>query len=280
MAGTTLTGVIDLALAEDVGSGDATTDAIVPAGLAGTAGVVVREPGILCGLEPALAVLQRLDPDATIDVLAPDGTAISEAPVTVARLHASMRALLTAERTLLNVLQRLSGIATATHAYVQAVSGTGAEVLDTRKTAPGMRELDKAAVRCGGGVNHRFRLDDAVLIKDNHVAVAGGVRAAIDRIRAERPDLPVEVEVDDLEQLGEALEAGADAILLDNMDTATLREAVRRAGGRARLEASGGITLDTIRGVAETGVDAISVGALTHSVRALDIALEVTPSAS
>jgi nicotinate-nucleotide pyrophosphorylase (carboxylating) len=191
-----------------------------------------------------------------------------------------MRAILTAERTLLNLLQRLSGIATATSIYVQTVSGTGAEVLDTRKTAPGLRELDKAAVRCGGGVNHRLRLDDAVLIKDNHVAVAGGVRRAIDRVRAQRPDLPVEVEVDRLDQLDEALEAGAETILLDNMDVGTLREAVRRTRGRARLEASGGITLDTIRGVAETGVDAISVGALTHSVRALDIALEVTPSAS
>jgi nicotinate-nucleotide pyrophosphorylase (carboxylating) len=280
MAGTTLTSVIDLALAEDVGTGDATTDAIVPAGLSGTADVVVREPGVVYGLEAALKVLQRLDPSATIETLKPEGTPISDVPATVARLHASMRAILTAERTLLNLLQRLSGIATATSIYVQTVSGTGAEVLDTRKTAPGLRELDKAAVRCGGGVNHRLRLDDAVLIKDNHVAVAGGVRRAIDRVRAQRPDLPVEVEVDRLDQLDEALEAGAETILLDNMDVGTLREAVRRTRGRARLEASGGITLDTIRGVAETGVDAISVGALTHSVRALDIALEVTPSAS
>jgi nicotinate-nucleotide pyrophosphorylase (carboxylating) len=280
MAGTTLTSVIDLALAEDVGTGDATTDAIVPAGLSGTADVVVREPGVVYGLEAALKVLQRLDPSATIETLKPEGTPISDVPATVARLHASMRAILTAERTLLNLLQRLSGIATATSIYVQAVSGTGAEVLDTRKTAPGLRELDKAAVRCGGGVNHRLRLDDAVLIKDNHVAVAGGVRRAIDRVRAQRPDLPVEVEVDRLDQLDEALEAGAETILLDNMDVGTLREAVRRTRGRARLEASGGITLDTIRSVAETGVDAISVGALTHSVRALDIALEVTPSAS
>ncbi|MDX6552509.1 MAG: hypothetical protein QOH74_997 [Gaiellales bacterium] len=280
MAGTTLTSVIDLALAEDVGTGDATTDAIVPADLGGTADVVVREPGVVYGLQAALEVLQRLDPSATIEALKPEGTPISDVPATVARLHASMRAILTAERTLLNLLQRLSGIATATSVYVQAVSGTGAEVLDTRKTAPGLRELDKAAVRCGGGVNHRLRLDDAVLIKDNHVAVAGGVRRAIDRVRAQRPDLPVEVEVDRLDQLDEALEAGAETILLDNMAVGTLREAVRRTRGRARLEASGGITLDTIRAVAETGVDAISVGALTHSVRALDIALEVTPSAS
>ncbi|MDX6535199.1 MAG: hypothetical protein QOF68_2943 [Gaiellales bacterium] len=280
MAGTALSSVIDLALAEDVGAGDATTDAIVPAHLAGTADVVVREPGVVCGFEPAVEVLLRLDPAATIEILTPEGTFVGDVPATVARLHASMRAILTAERTLLNLLQRLSGIATATRVYVEAVSGTGVEVLDTRKTAPGLRELDKAAVRCGGGVNHRLRLDDAVLIKDNHVAVAGGVRPAIDRVRAERPDLPIEVEVDRLDQLDEALDAGADSILLDNMDAGTLREAVRRTAGRARLEASGGITLDTIRGVAETGVDAISVGALTHSVRALDIALEVTPSAS
>jgi nicotinate-nucleotide pyrophosphorylase (carboxylating) len=280
MAGTALSSVIDLALAEDVGAGDATTDAIVPAHLTGTADVVVREPGVVCGFEPAVEVLLRLDPAATIEILTPEGTFVGDVPATVARLHASMRAILTAERTLLNLLQRLSGIATATRVYVEAVSGTGVEVLDTRKTAPGLRKLDKAAVRCGGGVNHRLRLDDAVLIKDNHVAVAGGVRPAIDRVRAERPDLPIEVEVDRLDQLDEALDAGADSILLDNMDAETLREAVRRTAGRARLEASGGITLDTIRGVAETGVAAISVGALTHSVRALDIALEVTPSAS
>ncbi|MDX6592407.1 MAG: hypothetical protein QOJ13_1603 [Gaiellales bacterium] len=280
MAGTSLSSVIDLALAEDVGAGDATTDAIVPAHLTGTADVVVREPGVVCGFEPAVEVLLRLDPAATIEILTPEGTFVGDVPATVARLHASMRAILTAERTLLNLLQRLSGIATATRVYVEAVAGTGVEVLDTRKTAPGLRELDKAAVRCGGGVNHRLRLDDAVLIKDNHVAVAGGVRPAIDRVRAERPDLPIEVEVDRLDQLDEALDAGADSILLDNMDAGTLREAVRRTAGRARLEASGGITLDTIRGVAETGVAAISVGALTHSVRALDIALEVTPSAS
>jgi nicotinate-nucleotide pyrophosphorylase (carboxylating) len=280
MAGTATSGVIDLALAEDVGTGDVTTDAIVPEGLRGSADVVLREPGVVCGLEPALDVLRRIDPSATIEILAPDGSALTQVPVTVARLHASMRALLTAERTLLNVLQRLSGIATATRIHVDAVSGTGAAVLDTRKTAPGMRELDKAAVRSGGGVNHRLRLDDAVLIKDNHVAVAGGVRQAVELVRAERPDLPIEVEIDRLDQLDEALDAGADTILLDNMDTTTMREAVRRTGGRARLEASGGITLDTIRAVAETGVDAISVGALTHSVRALDIALEVTPSAS
>jgi nicotinate-nucleotide pyrophosphorylase (carboxylating) len=209
-----------------------------------------------------------------------DGTAVTAPPQVVERLHAGMRALLTAERTALNLLQRMSGIATETRRYADAVAGTGVELLDTRKTAPGMRWLDKRAVACGGGTNHRSGLDDAVLIKDNHVAVAGGVEAAVRRVREQHPALPIEVEVDTIAQLREALAAGADTILLDNMPPAQLGEAVRICAGRARLEASGGITLDTIRDVAATGVDAISVGALTHSVRALDIALEVTPSAS
>jgi nicotinate-nucleotide pyrophosphorylase (carboxylating) len=280
MSGTPLDGVIDRALAEDVGAGDLTTDAVVPAGLSGSAAVVVREPGVLCGLDEALAVLRRLDPGASMERLLDDGAVITEPPHVVAHLHATMRALLTAERTALNVLQRMSGIATETRRYADAVAGTGVELLDTRKTAPGMRRLDKQAVACGGGTNHRSGLDDAVLIKDNHVSVAGGVAAAVRLVRRQHPDLPVEVEVDTIAQLREALEAGAETILLDNMPPLRLREAVAICDGRARLEASGGITLDTIRNVAATGVDAISVGALTHSVRALDIALEVTPSAS
>jgi nicotinate-nucleotide pyrophosphorylase (carboxylating) len=272
--------VIDQALAEDVGGGDLTTDAIVPAGLRGSAEVVVREPGVICGLAQALAVLRRLDAGATMEVLVADGSEVTLAPVTAARLHGTMRALLTGERTALNLLQRMSGIATATRRYVAAVSGTGVQLLDTRKTAPGLRELDKAAVVCGGGTNHRAGLHDAVLIKDNHLAVAGGVSAAVRRVRDRHPGTPVEVEVDTLGQLEQALAAGAEVILLDNMPPRLLRDAVRTTAGRARLEASGGITLDTIREVAETGVDAISVGALTHSVQALDIALEVTPSAS
>ena len=171
----------------------------------------------------------------------------------------------------------MSGIATATRAYVEAVRGTRAEILDTRKTAPGLRFLDKRAVACGGGQNHRMGLDDAILIKDNHVAIAGGIVPAIEAAAAAHPDLAVEVEVDDLAQLEEALAAGADTILLDNMDPGLLRRAVARVAGRARLEASGGITLDTVRAVAETGVDAISIGALTHSVTALDVSLEVHP---
>jgi nicotinate-nucleotide pyrophosphorylase (carboxylating) len=272
--------VIARALAEDVGSGDVTTDAIVPADMRGSADVVLREAGVICGLDQAFAVLLELDSRARIERLAEDGDRIEHPPQVVARLHASVRALLTGERTALNLLQRMSGIATTTRGYADLVAGTGVQLLDTRKTAPGLRALDKHAVACGGGTNHRAGLHDAVLIKDNHVAVAGGVAAAIERVRVRRPGRPVEVEVDTLDQLRQALDAGADVILLDNMPPAQLRRAVATTAGRARLEASGGITTDTIREVAETGVDAISVGALTHSVRALDIALEVPPSAS
>jgi nicotinate-nucleotide pyrophosphorylase (carboxylating) len=271
--------LIDRALSEDVGDGDLTTDAIVPEGLHGEAAVVVREAGVVCGLAEAFAVLLRLDPEAEIEVLVADGEVVANPPVTAARVRASMRALLTGERTALNLLQRMSGIATATRGYVEAVAGTPAEVLDTRKTAPGLRLLDKAAVACGGGTNHRAGLHDAILIKDNHVAVAGGIAQAIAAVRAHKPSLAIEVEVDTLDQLDEALDCGAETVLLDNMTADTIRKAVRRCRGRARLEASGGITLATIRSIAETGVDAISVGALTHSVRALDIALEVVPSA-
>ncbi len=280
MSGTAPDSVIARALAEDVGSGDVTTDAIVPADLRGSADVVVREAGVICGLDQAFAVLLELDPEARMERLAEDGDLISEPPQVVARMHASVRALLTGERTALNLLQRMSGIATATRRYADLVSGTGVQLLDTRKTAPGLRALDKHAVACGGGTNHRAGLHDAVLIKDNHVAVAGGVPAAIERVRRLQAGRPVEIEVDTLDQLQQALAAGADVILLDNMPPAQLRRAVATTAGRARLEASGGITTDTIREVAETGVDAISVGALTHSVRALDIALEVPPSAS
>jgi nicotinate-nucleotide pyrophosphorylase (carboxylating) len=272
--------VIARALAEDVGSGDVTTDAIVPADLRGSADVVVRDAGVICGLDQAFAVLLELDPQARMERLAQDGDLVTRPPRVVARMHASLRALLTGERTALNLLQRMSGIATTTRRYADLVAGTDVQLLDTRKTAPGLRALDKHAVACGGGTNHRAGLHDAVLIKDNHVAVAGGVPAAIERVRLLHPGRPVEVEVDTMAELQQALDAGADVILLDNMSPGQLRRAVATTAGRARLEASGGITIDTIREVAETGVDAISVGALTHSVRALDIALEVPPSAS
>jgi nicotinate-nucleotide pyrophosphorylase (carboxylating) len=276
--------LIDRAIAEDIGDGDMTTAAVVPGERRALADVIVNEPGVVSGLDAALAAVRRLDPAARLDVLIDEGAPVHEPPCTVARIDASAQAILGAERTALNFLQRLSGIATTTRAYVEAVAGTGVEILDTRKTAPGMRELDKRAVRCGGGLNHRMGLDDGILIKDNHVAIAGGVRPAVEAARRARPDLEIEVEADTLDQLEEAMAAGADVVLLDNMDPATLRQAVGRArafeernGRRPRLEASGGITLDTVRDVAGTGVDAISVGALTHSVRALDVSLEVHP---
>ena len=277
MSTASLDGVIDRALEEDAGRGDPTTASTVPAELMAVADVVVREPGVVCGLQIAHEVVLRLDPHAEMEVLVADGGAVAEAPTTVARIEGSARALLTAERTAVNVLQRMSGIATATRGYVGAVAGTGAEILDTRKTAPGLRRLDKLAVACGGGTNHRADLAAAILIKDNHVAVAGGVGPAVRAARAAYPHLHVQAEADTLDQLDSAIAAGADSVLLDNMSTADLRAAVGRAAGRIRLEASGGITLETVRAIAETGVDAISIGALTHSVRALDISLEVHP---
>jgi nicotinate-nucleotide pyrophosphorylase (carboxylating) len=272
-----LDSVIDRALAEDAGRGDPTTEATIPYGLETVADVLLREPGIVCGLGVALDVVRRLDPEADMEVLVAEGTSVASVPCTVARIRASARAVLTAERTALNLLQRLSGIATETGRYVAAVAGTGAEILDTRKTAPGLRELDKEAVACGGGTNHRPDLGSAILIKDNHVALGGGVAEAVRAARAAHPDLHVQAEADTLDQLREAIAAGADSVLLDNMPPDRLREAVATAAGRVRLEASGGITLETVRAVAETGVDAISIGALTHSVRALDISLEVHP---
>jgi nicotinate-nucleotide pyrophosphorylase (carboxylating) len=272
-----LDGVIDRALAEDTGRGDPTTEALVPDGLRAVADVVLREAGVVCGLEIAREVVLRLDPDAVMEVLIADGQEVTDAPATAARIEGSARAILTSERTALNLLQRLSGIATATHTYVAAVRGTGVEILDTRKTAPGLRRLDKLAVACGGGTNHRSDLAAAILIKDNHIAVAGGVADAVRAARAAAPGLHVQAEADTLDQLDAAIAAGADSVLLDNMTVAGLRAAVARAAGRVRLEASGGITLDTVRAIAETGVDAISIGALTHSVRALDISLEVHP---
>jgi nicotinate-nucleotide pyrophosphorylase (carboxylating) len=273
----TIEDVIDRALAEDLGTGDVTTEAIVPGDLRAVADVVVKGAGVVCGIAELAACVRRLDPGAEVERLVEEGSLVSSPPQVVARIHGRAQAILTAERTGLNLVQRMSGIATATRAAVDAVAGTGAEILDTRKTAPGLRALDKRAVACGGGRNHRMGLDDAILIKDNHVAIAGGIAPAVAAARAANPGLAVEVEVDDLDQLDEAIAAGAETILLDNMHPARLREAVARTGGRARLEASGGITLDTLRAVAESGVDAISIGALTHSVTALDVSLEVHP---
>jgi len=270
----TLERIVLAALAEDIGAGDVTTEATVPADAAGNAGILVKEPGVVCGLQAVEATFRALDPDVEFEAFAHDGDAV-DAPAVVARVAGSQRAILTGERVALNFLGRLSGIATLTRRYADAVAGTGAAVLDTRKTTPGLRALEKHAVVAGGGRNHRFGLDDAVLVKDNHLRAAGSIAAAVEHVR-KSTDLSVEVECDTLEQVAEALEAGVDAILLDNMTLDELRQAVRLAGGRARLEASGGVTLETIRAVAETGVDEISVGALTHSARSLDVSLELT----
>jgi nicotinate-nucleotide pyrophosphorylase (carboxylating) len=261
------------ALAEDVGEGDVTTDATIDADASGEAELVLREPGVVCGLDVAEAVFRALDAEVRFERLIEEGTLVGSATA-VARVSGPLRAILTGERTALNFLGRLSGIATLTRRYVDAVAGTGAAILDTRKTTPGLRVLEKHAVAVGGGRNHRLGLDDGVLVKDNHLRAAGSIREAVDRLRA-ATHLPVEVECDTLEQVSEALAAGADALLLDNMRVDELRQAVAVVRGRARLEASGGVTLDNVRAVAESGVDEISVGALTHSARSLDVSLEL-----
>jgi nicotinate-nucleotide pyrophosphorylase (carboxylating) len=266
--------VVQVALAEDVGERDVTTEATVDADALGTAELLLREPGVACGLGVAEAVFRALDTDLRFEPLVREG-ALVDRPRAVAVVTGPERAILTGERTALNFLGRLSGIATLTRRHVDAVEGTGVAILDTRKTTPGLRVLEKHAVRCGGGRNHRFGLDDGVLVKDNHLRAAGSVQAAVEKLRA-ATDLPIEVECDTLEQVKEALAAGADAILLDNMTFEELRAAVAIGGGRARLEASGGVTLENVRTIAETGIDEISVGALTHSARSLDVSLELT----
>jgi nicotinate-nucleotide pyrophosphorylase (carboxylating) len=241
-------------LAEDVGDGDVTAESVVPAGARLDASLLLEEPGVLAGLEVAEAVFRELDPDLEFEALARDGEHVQGE---VARLSGDARALLTGERTALNLLGRLSGIATLTRRYVDAVEGTGAAILDTRKTTPGLRALEKLAVRAGGATNHRFGLFDAVLIKDNHLRLGGGVAESVRR--AKETGLPVEVECETLDDVRAALDAGADTILLDNMTPPELREAVREIAGRAKTEASGGVT----------------VGALTHAARSLDVSMEV-----
>jgi nicotinate-nucleotide pyrophosphorylase (carboxylating) len=267
--------VIREGLAEDVGAGDVTTLATVPAGTRASGELRLKAPGVLAGLDVFAAVFAALDPAVRVEPLAADGDAFDDVPRDVALVDGPARALLSGERLALNLLQRMSGIATATRRYVDAVAGTGVAILDTRKTVPGLRLLDKRAVAAGGGTNHRMGLHDAILIKDNHIAIAGGHGPAVELARAGAPGLPVEVEARTEQEVADAVNAGADVILLDNMDVPGLRRAVALVDGRARTEASGGITLDTIRAVAETGVDRISVGALTHSVTALDLSLEL-----
>ncbi|MFD0988424.1 carboxylating nicotinate-nucleotide diphosphorylase [Methyloligella solikamskensis] len=274
--------MVRLALAEDLGqAGDVTTDAIVPEGAAGHARIVAREDGVIAGLELAEAAFKALDPELHFNPIVTDGEAVS-AGDGVADIHGKARAILTAERVALNFLGRLSGISTLTNLFVKRVDGTGATIIDTRKTTPGLRAIEKFAVLAGGGRNHRFGLFDAVLVKDNHIAEAGGIGPALKAIETHvgqdgRRSLRIEVEVDRLDQLEEALTQPIDAVLLDNMDVETLKEAVRMVRERApkvQTEASGGVTLETVRGIAETGVDFISIGALTHSPKNLDLSLE------
>jgi nicotinate-nucleotide pyrophosphorylase (carboxylating) len=267
--------IIRASLAEDLGrAGDITALACIDADTRLNAGFGARKSGTIAGLACVRLAILALDPTARFEALVSDGDAV-DAGTVLARVDANARALLSAERTALNLLGRLSGIATLTSAYVDAVVGAGASITDTRKTTPGLRALEKYAVRCGGGVNHRFGLDDAILIKDNHVAACGGVRPAIERARAFAGHLvKVECEVDSLRQFDEALAAGPDVIMLDNFSLEDLREAVRRNDGRLVLEASGGVNLDTVAAIAATGVNVISVGALTHSAPVLDIGLD------
>ena len=261
-------------ITEDIGDGDITTDAVVPESALATADVIVRVNGVLAGLAVALRAFSILDARVHLERRIDDG-AVVPAGTAVARVSGPARGILTAERVALNLLGRLSGIATVTRAYVDEIRGFRAKISDTRKTTPGLRALERYAVRAGGGVNHRFGLHDAILIKDNHLAAVGGVGEAVSRARASmNPNAVVEVECDTLQQVADALEAGADAILLDNMDNATIASAVKAAAGHAVVEASGGINLRTIRGVASTGVEVISVGALTHGAISLDVALD------
>ena len=269
---------VKLALAEDIGSGDATTLATVPEAARARASMVAREPLVVAGLDLVVAAFQGPNSDVRCERLTKDGQRVKE-DQTLLRLEGPARTILTAERVALNFLQRLSGVATLTAQFVEAIAGTRAQILDTRKTTPGWRLFEKYAVHCGGGRNHRFGLFDMVLIKDNHLAALrdekpNAIAAAVARAREEYAKLKIEVEADTLEQVQQAAEAGADIVLLDNMTPSELRAAVEIVRGRAKTEASGGVSLASVRIIAETGVDFISVGALTHSARAMDIGLD------
>jgi nicotinate-nucleotide pyrophosphorylase (carboxylating) len=272
--------LIGRALAEDLGSGDVTSEATVDPGTRARARITQKQPGVVFGLDAASEVFRQTGA-GELERLHPEGRWTEGVPVEVAAVAGPARALLAAERTALNLLCHLSGVATLTARYVEAVSGSGAEILDTRKTTPGLRALEKQAVAAGGGRNHRLGLDDAILIKENHVALAGGLRRAVDLAVAAHPELPVEVECRDAAEVAEGLEAGADRLLLDNMGPGELRAAVAArdaAGSSAALEASGGVTLANVAEIAATGVDMISVGALTHSAPALDLSMLLDPS--
>jgi len=271
----TLTDVAARALAEDVGEGDVTTAATVPERTLANAVVTQKAPGVVYGLDVAAEVFRLVDPELAVQPLTREGEWREHGPVL--EVEGRARSILTAERTALNFLQRLSGVATLAARYVREIEGTGARILDTRKTTPGLRALEKAAVAAGGATNHRFGLFDAILIKENHAAMAGGVGEAVRKARDAAPGITLEVEARTLAEVDEAVAAGAPWILLDNMSVAEMTEAVARVAGRAKLEASGGVTLDTVRGIAGTGVDFVSVGALTHSAPALDLSLLLEP---
>ncbi len=261
-------------LREDVGFVDLTSTIMIDADATAAFDVNAREDIVIAGVDVATAIFRRCEPECEIDVRVKDGDHVKAGTVML-RISGKARGILTAERTALNILQHLSGVATATAQYVKEIEGTGAQLVDTRKTTPGLRALEKHAVRCGGGRNHRLGLDSGVLIKDNHIAVAGGLTAAIARAKAEVPTLTkVQVECDTLDQVREAVEAGADSLLLDNMEPDTMRKAVTIVAGRITLEASGGITLETVRAKAESGVDLISTGKITQSAPAVDIGLD------
>jgi nicotinate-nucleotide pyrophosphorylase (carboxylating) len=268
--------IVRAALLEDLGrAGDITTDAVVPAEATVEAVIVARQPGVLAGLDAALLAFELIDPALLIERVCTNGDRISRGE-TVARVSGPARGVLGAERTALNLLSRMSGVATATRALADAIAGYKAKIVCTRKTTPGLRTLEKEAVRLGGGANHRFGLDDAMLIKDNHVALAGGVREALERARRHAGHLvKIELEVDTLDQLAEALQVGVDAVLLDNMTPENLRRAVAMVDGRAVTEASGRITLETASAIAATGVDLISSGWITHSAPILDLGLDI-----
>lgn len=267
--------LIERALREDMPFSDVTTDALVCETKQAEATLTAKEDGVVAGLPVAIRVFRRVDDTLTVEQPVSDGDFVRKGTVLL-RVKGSAASLLKAERTALNLLQRMSGIATATRTYLRAVKGLPVRIVDTRKTTPTLRALEKYAVRIGGACNHRYSLSDAVMIKDNHIAAAGSIREAVQRVRSRIPHtMTVEVEVTNLDQLAEALDAGADIIMLDNMDTDTMVEAVARNKGKAVLEASGGITLDNVRDVALTGVDIISVGALTHSVKSLDISMRL-----
>jgi len=267
--------LIRLALEEDIGAGDITTDALIAPESTATAVIFAKEPLIIAGLRLAQEIFITLDPAASFDTTFEDGDRV-DSNDDILTVRGTSRALLTGERTALNFLQRLSGISTNTRKYVDRVAGTGVRLTDTRKTTPGWRSLEKYAVTVGGAHNHRFGLYDAVLIKDNHIAACGGISEAVAKVRSDKaPPRQIEVEVADLDQVNEALESGADIIMLDNMDLTDVRKAVTVVNGRALIEVSGGVTLDRLAEIADTGVDIISIGALTHSARAVDISMRL-----